>query len=133
MIEQPLIDHASTADIGPGDVFKIAHPFVREDFNGPDGLVKTWKPGTRQETPDDVNFFTIADGEGLQVLTVVSLHRPGSYPTRVFYTRKWIDPSGGEFGKRDLHCKGVSAFRQIIKGYRWPYEVEPIEAKGAAQ
>lgn len=129
MIEQPLMDQASTADIKPGDVFKIKHPFVREDFNGPDGLEKTWKPGTRQEQIANDDFVTMADGEGLQVLTVVSLHRPGSYPTRVFYTRKWIDPNGGEFGKRDLLCKSVSAFRQIIKGYRWAYGVEEIEGK----
>lgn len=129
MIEQPLMDQASTADIKPGDVFKVKHPFVFEDY------ALSWKPGTiaQHEGPNGERSPGVAHGNGFQVLTVVSLHRPGPYPTRVFYTRKWIDPNGGEFGKRDLLCKSVSAFRQIIKGYRWAYGVEPIETKEATQ
>lgn len=139
MTETPLIDHASTKDIKPGAIFEVVHPFIRvqvslppddPEANGP-RLVDSWQPGTRpvQIAPDDA--ADVADDEGVQILAVVSLHKPGKYPTRVFYLRRWRDPSGHEFGKGELRCKSLSAFRGLIGGYRWPYAIEKNTAIAA--
>lgn len=139
MTETPSIDHASTKDIKSGAIFEIVHPFIRaevslfDETEGKSVAVESWRPGTRAEfvLPDDTQ--DVADDEGFQILEVVSLHKPGKYPTRVFYLRRWRDPDGHEFGKGELRCKSLAAFRLIVRGYRWPYEVVAIETKEAAE
>ena len=50
---------------------------------------------------------------------MVSTHKPGAFPTRVFYTRKWIDPQGKTFGKDALRVTTLGYFRTLTKGYRY--------------
>src|SRR5690348_9080752 len=95
------------SEVREGDVYWTPHPFVWEVGSKPGGdeggpftdYFLTWRPGLRGELiyPDDGE--EVADGMGHQVLTVVSIHRPGKFPPRVFYTRRWRDPQGREFGK----------------------------------
>lgn len=117
-----------------GDVFEVPYPFVRDEYTqaeyDPDGahLAKpspTWKPGIRHELRGYEGGYDIAlaDGQGAQLLTVVSRHKPGKYPERVFYTRKWRDPDGKEFGKPELRITSMVAWRAKISGYRHPYEL----------
>jgi hypothetical protein len=119
-------------EILPGAEIEVGHPFVRDKFTKHDEEggyeVDCWKPGTRSEMvyPDDC--IAVYDGMGTQILTVVSLHKPGKYPTRVFYTRKWRDPDGATFGKGALRMTTLPAFRKIIAGYR----VEIAPASGLA-
>lgn len=114
-------------EILPGAEIEVGHPFVRDKFDGYhvgiDGEIDCWKPGHRNENvyPDDC--IAVYDGMGTQILTVVSLHKPGKYPTRVFYTRKWRDPDGATFGKGALRMTTLPAFRKIIAGYR--VEISP--------
>ena len=114
-------------DVIPGAEIEVGHPFVRDKYTKHDEEggyeVDCWKPGTRGESvyPDDC--IAVYDGMGSQILTVVSLHKPGKYPTRVFYTRKWRDPDGGIFGKGSLRMTTLPAFRKIIAGYR--VEISP--------
>ena len=109
-------------EILPGAEIEVGHPFVRDKFDphhgDGDGEIDCWKPGHRNELvyPDD--SIAVYDGMGTQILTVVSLHKPGKYPTRVFYTRKWRDPDGTMFGKGALRMTTLPAFRRVIAGYR---------------
>lgn len=114
-----------------GDIFAFPYPFVREKYNGPiDGdwsiETMTWRPGVIHEiiAPGD-DTETIAHAMGEQVLTVVSVHKPGQFPTRVFYTRQWRSPDGNLFGNGRLHIKTAQAFGWLLKGYRHEYRLEP--------
>jgi hypothetical protein len=113
--------------IAAGEVIAIKYPFVRDKFVSmdPDEPDKPcWKPGVRFENvgPEDTEAF--ADGLGQQVFTIVSIHKPGKFPTRVFYTRKWIDPDGKMFGKGTLKMLSVAPFVRRISGYWHEYTVE---------
>ncbi|MFS0771067.1 hypothetical protein [Sphingomonas sp. 1P08PE] len=112
--------------ISTGDVHLVRYPFVRTTFEsiGEDGYetVASWQPGTIAESGyDDVSYG--ADGEGWQEITVVDVFQPGSFPTRVFYTRRWIDPTGRAFGKRRLLICTREKFRRLIAGYRFHYDL----------
>lgn len=120
-----------------GAVIEVAHPFVLEDVDLWDGdgggPTKSWRPGIvtapidGTEDPEDGPLVhNVADGVGFQTLTVIDVHRPGRFPTRVYYTRKWTDPSGKTFGKGKLHITVESAFRRIIAGFRVPYQLRPL-------
>ena len=65
----------------------------------------------------------VADAVGTQILTVVSVHKPGKFPARVFYTRRWRDPDGVEFGKTHLRVTVMQSFRTIVRGYRHDYRM----------
>ena len=112
------------------DVYTVKFPFVRSsyvDWSDGEGIeVKFWQPGTRVEMvyPDDTELF--ADGEGKMVLKVISIHKPGKYPERIFYTRKFIDPDGKFFGKGNLHIAVVSKFRRLAESYYYDYTVDDI-------
>jgi hypothetical protein len=112
--------------IAAGDVIKIKYPFVRDKFvsmNLDEPDTPCWRPGVRFEDsgPDDTE--AIADGLGQQVFTVVSIHKPGKFPTRVFYTRNWIDPDGKQFGKGTLKMLSVNPFMRRISGYWHEYKL----------
>ena len=130
-----------------GEVVTVSHPFVRDvytkheqDEDGWCGIeVPTWRPGTRVEnwhspiwTGEDVPEPTnVADGVGAQILTVVGLYKPGRFPTRVFYERRWRDPDGKEFGKAKCRMTTVPAFRTLCAGYRVPFEMSHSESSVA--
>ena len=119
-------------ELKSGDVIKTPYPFVLSSFEdfSKDGQfsVPTWKPGTEiRGTPggysegryDSGDREYCADGEGFIVLTVVDIHKPGKYPTRVFFTRSWITPQGKAFGKPLLRITSLPIFRRLTQGYRW--------------
>lgn len=115
---------------------EIVYPFVREKYTVRDNdgshEIDSWKPGVRAEqcAPDD--FEDVADGEGFQIVTVVSTHKPGKYPERVFFTRRWVDPDHKSFGKAGkLRILSVGPFRQLIRGYRHSYIVAEQKAEAA--
>lgn len=118
-----------------GAVISIAHPFVRDtieliDESGPYEK-KTWVPGVRHEQYGPEDTEAVADGIGAQILTVVSVHKPGRFPMRVFYVRRWRDPDGREFGKRKCHIKTAQAFGWIIRGYRVEFRMSEPGEKAA--
>lgn len=114
--------------IEAGSVFAFPYPFVREEREvyEEDGPVKmkSWCPGVRDEPryPDDTE--AVADGLGKQIVRVVDVHKPGKYPTRVFFTREWEDPAGRVFGKPCLRIKTLNAFRRLVSGYRYEYRLK---------
>lgn len=122
------------ATLSVGQRFEVPYPFIRETFSEWDEEgeqeVPTWKPGTRYELvyPDDSR--AVADGLGTCVLTVVSLHKPGKYPSRVFFTRTWVSPEGKAFGKTCCRVVVESAFRSLIQGFRHPFALAGCECDG---
>lgn len=130
MAEHSTSKPSELPEVEAGAVFVVPYPFCRTvyehfDADGP-VKIKSWQPGVRFEygpnaygdDPDTVEEY---DGMGAQILTVVAVFKPGRFPTRVFYTRKWRAPNGHEFGKPALRIKVVSAFRTLIRGYRYQH------------
>ena len=114
-----------------GAVFTNRYPFYKAHYEelAVDGPRKTvsWRPGVfyRACLPEDSE--AVAHDNGFQVLTVVDVHKPGRYPSRVFFTQKWIDPKGREFGRNNLKIATMQAFKRKLGGYRFEYKVDPNE------
>lgn len=113
-----------------GDIFVVKYPFVRceVDIYHPDDdggvthqALKSWRPGCECETNDYGGADWSCDKEGEMILEVISIHKPGKYPERVFYTRKWKNPAGEIFGKPGLKITTSQNFKQLAKGYRHDY------------
>ena len=101
-----------------------------------EGVSSSWRPswrpgvnGHRYEQQYD-REIAIADGAGDQILTVVSVHKPGRFPTRVFYTRQWRSPDGVTFGKSRVHIATSEKFRRTATSYqhRWTVEDRGVDA-----
>ena len=110
-----------------GEIITVDFPFylgeyVRHDIDGsyPD---ETWIPGCKSIPiyPDDGEL--VADGMGKMFLSIVDIHKPGTYPERVFYTRKWLDPDDNEFGAGKLHITTTATFKRRASGYYHEYRV----------
>ena len=99
-------------DVVPGAVFKVWWPFMshqRED----DRLA--WTVGWQQEFYDEIAYYW--QGEGAQIRTVVSLHRPApQYEVRVFFQRHWQHPDGLEPPRRSLHVETLTRFLKFANG-----------------
>jgi hypothetical protein len=119
-----------TDKIIPGAMIEVGYPFVIE-IDQLDPTFKRWKPGCTFDNPDDDSrsrAVAFADAMGTQILTVVSVHKPGKYLTRVFYTQRWRDPGGAEWGKDKLHVKALGAFRKLLRGYRYRFDLDEPDA-----
>ncbi len=113
--------------ITEGEVYSVKYPFFKVDLDETSSIDSDygeWTPGCRSVMiyPDDCGF--VANGEGSMELTVVSIHKPGRYPTRVFYTRKFTDPDGRVFGNKKLRIATQTVFNKRIAGYYHEYELE---------
>ena len=112
-----------------GEVFTVRYPFVRCVYSyyseDGEGEAISWRPGVfaQGEDPWCGSEKAMADGQGFMVLSVVSTHKPGKYPERVFYTRKFINPDGVEFGKSALRIAVRSKFDRIASGYRCEFNI----------
>lgn len=123
-----------------GAEIEVGHPFVRTTFMDRDGDGEgysetekpTWAPGVRQEFVAPDGFDDVADAMGSQILTIVSVHKPGRFPERIFYTRQWRDPDGRVFGKGNLRIKTTQAFRWLVRGYRHEFRIEEPKAQVSA-
>ena len=112
-----------------GKTYSVKYPYIRVEvtlFDDPDGpyTIESWQPGVRDEfcAPDDSE--AVADGEGEMLFTIVDIHKPGDYPERTFYTRKWKDPDGKVFGKSRLHIKSTTAVDRLLRGYGYEYRLK---------
>lgn len=112
----------------PGAFYEVRYPFIREPYEswGAEGPItlNSWRPGTRFEQDGrDEDHYAVADGDGTMVMTVVSVHKPGRYPTRIFYLRHWRDPDGKAFGRGKLRAAIANHFHALTNGYRHDYEL----------
>ena len=114
-------------------LFAIPYPFVRDTYDGYFGgdelrQIPTWRPGIRFEAIGPEDSGAVADAIGKALFYVVGTFKPRGYPARVFYTRKFVDPDGREFGKRRLLIATLEKFRRLTKGYQHPFGIgEPYE------
>lgn len=121
---------ASIPDVG--GVFRVRYPFIRckATICGEDGPeeIDSWQPGVSIECcgPYGEDTEIVAHGEGEMILTVIDVHKPGRFPRRVFYTRKFINPEGHAFGKGGLRMTTVDAFKRRAAGYQLHYEIEDV-------
>lgn len=120
--------------IKEGCTYVAPYPFTRERVTLPpdedDGgscTIETWRPGCMVDTNERNNTEWAADDVGTMLLSVVSIHRPGKYPTRVFYTRQWRDPDGKVFGKPGLRMTTMQAFLRLCRGYRFDFWLDGKE------
>ncbi|MDF8912879.1 hypothetical protein OU568_26610 [Escherichia coli] len=112
-------------DIEIGKTYGVSYPFFTEEVELPPDdpeatqmqMVKSWRPGVEWEQDDEYATHGVAEALGEMLLTVVDVHKPGRYPTRVFYTRQWKDPNGKVFGKAGLRITTLDAFRRRLRGY----------------
>lgn len=118
-------------DLQSGKEYRAKYPFIRTTYEKmPDDIEgtglpvdsPTWRPGV-EACGDQYSEWSDADGNGEVVYTVIATFKPGSYPARVFYLRNWVDPEGKRFGKNNLRITTVQNFRQLIKGYRYDYDL----------
>ena len=118
-----------------GEVFSVPYPFSRcevEKWEGDEiGIVtyQSWRPGTSPVMDDRGEEDSFAEGMGEMRLTVVGVYQPHGFPTRVFYTRKWVDPVGSVFGKGGCHCRSLAQFRRLASGYRHRFELRPEQGQ----
>lgn len=114
-----------------GEVYQIPYPFVREKVSLYDGDELTWRPGIRM-VPCRDDAHAEADGMGEQIISIIATFKPGKFPLRVFYTRKWSDPDRKVFGKDRCRVTTIHAFRSLVDGYRHKFKLVPkliVEAK----
>jgi hypothetical protein len=106
----------------------IPYPFVRckvEIFDGEGpATIDSWRPGT-EDWSDYYHERRYADAMGTMTLTEVSRHKPGKYPERVFYTRKFTTPDGTTFGKGALRVTTAGAFKRLCAGFRHKFDLDP--------
>lgn len=125
-----------TIKIEAGQTHTVAgYPFVRyvtdlyDEDDGRPCQTEGWRPGCTLKIDENAGGYFpenhyVADGVGSMVLNVVAVFRPGRFPERVFYTRRWVDPDGREFGKPNkLRVTTAAHFRSLLKGYRYDFEV----------
>lgn len=118
-------------ELQEGNSYTVKFPFFGDVYHGYDASgsfqEETWRPGCRSEfcAPDDCEW--VADGEGEMVLTIVSIHKPGRYPERIFYTRTFIDPEGREFGSSKLRMTTTPTFKKRVAGYYYEYRINSGE------
>ena len=113
-----------------GEVYEFAYPFSRDTHTEQDEegfyQVPTWKPGPRKveiRGHGDIDLENVADAMGRQQITIVGTFRPGKFPLRVFYTRKWIDPDGKVFGKSACRITTIHGFRSLVNGFRHEFKM----------
>lgn len=109
--------------------YEIKVPFRYWSQGESDG----WLPGCMKDTDDYGDIAYAADDWGHMLINEIQRVSIPGYEDRIFYTRKWRDPLGNEFGKRDLRCKGARAFKKMLEGWRHPFYMdgELINQKGA--
>lgn len=129
-------------DLHSGDEFRFAYPFVRSTFmdfeDDGEGRLQgkeraTWKPGIfYQYTSHYGDSDCFANGTGEAILTVISTHKPGKFPARVFFTRRWKDPDGKEFGRHKCHVATLQKFSRLTRGYAYEYKITTDAAEKQA-
>jgi len=115
------------------ETFTVEYPFIRCIGSewGEDGTVYflSWRPGIDYRMigyhGDDSEEY--ANAMGKMHLTVVSTHKPGRYPERVFYTRQWESPDGKRFGKAGLKIATTYKFKRLCRGYLIEFVLAPGE------
>lgn len=125
------------APINVDQSYDIVFPFLVTTFSplpesdGEGGVSfpeerETWRPGWAPYA-NQYTEGSYCHGWGREFRKVVSIHKPGRYPERVFYTRLWLDPDGRAFGKGSLRMTTTAAFKSWASGARYDGVFPEIE------
>ena len=122
---------ATKEPIDAGMVFERDHPFtlVVENKGDPDCEMERWRPGawnTEVDGPYGESLSYFANAVGRVRFSVVSVHTPPGYPTRVFYKRQFFRPDGTAYASGSLKNCIISKFRRDIKGFPINYEIDDL-------
>ncbi|MGR9413118.1 hypothetical protein [Rhizobium leguminosarum] len=118
---------ADLSQVVAGAVFERKHPFTwveARQSDDPADVIERWRPGAWETTlipPDDA--CAACHGEGTVKYTVISVHKPARYQTRVFFTRHFCDPEGGWYAPNKLHHRVMTKFLSEIEEFGFRYEV----------
>lgn len=109
-----------------GEVFERVHPFtwVTERRGATEDVVERWRPGawdTKPIAPDDA--IAACNGLGTVKFSVVSVHTPPGYPTRVFFKREFTQPDGEKYAASKLINCIARKFAKDITTFPFPFEV----------
>lgn len=118
-----------SAAVDAGMVFEREHPFTLcvENRGDPEFESERWRPGaweTKMIAPDDA--VALAHAIGRARFTVVSVHTPPGYPTRVFYKRQFFMPDGSAYRPGNLRNSILSKFRRDVAKFPFAYEVDNL-------
>lgn len=100
----------------PGQIWQMQCPFIQEEISLPDvdgfAITKSWRPGLRYEpvAPDD--YKPVCDGSGHEFREIIAVVPIPGWPTRIFYTRHYLPPTGPRFGKKRLRVTTAANFRR---------------------
>ena len=129
---------STVPDIKPGAVFETPFPFIGSTvfLFDPHGAIprRTWKPGVdyKLHGPDGATADAFCHGWGHRIIEVVSLHKPGKYPERVFFVRRWRGPDGHVFGKTALRITTKATLQRWLRmGHPYTPDGEDIELVAA--
>lgn len=115
--------------MGDGEIFDGAqfvrtHPFTLDTT----GAYK-WRPGAWEKEPRAAQGYWERDdiaachGLGFVYFTVISVHKPGRYPTRVFYSRHHVTPDNEVLPESGCLCVTMEKFNRLRKDFQVPYVV----------
>lgn len=119
-------------EITAGTICTVDYPFIRAKFDSYGEDLESWRPGIayRMRGPEE-GAEAYANAMGKMVLTVVSIHKPGRFPTRVFFTRQFITPDGHVFGKQKCLAMTLGPFRARTRGFMHPFIIDADEREAA--
>lgn len=116
------------AEITAGKVFEVPYPFKMGKFTEFDEcgsyVDERYVPGFYIAKDDD--DLPAADAMGAAIYEVVSIHKPGKYLDRVFYTRRWRCPEGICFGGGRLMACSITKFRKLLKGCAYGFNLDGV-------
>jgi hypothetical protein len=110
-----------------GDKFAVLYPFLRCKFTNymdeDQAELDSWKPGIEMVGiyPDD--SAAACDDHGWLLSEIIGIYKPGRFPRRVFWQRKWQDPDGRVFGGK-LQITTEEKFRRLNTRYQHDYELK---------
>lgn len=103
---------------------------------GPGHAILGWRAGVFPRDGDGGSYQSYtewdANGEGVARFTVISVHKPGKYPARVFYTREFVSPDNMPIHNKErrLHICSVAAFKKRVEGWPYSYDVYDDREEG---
>ena len=127
---------SNTLIVEPGATFRTPFPFLASkkqlfDEAGAREII-SWRPGLEYEAqpPEGGWSKSYCNGWGSRIIEIISLHKPGKYPERVFFTRRWQPPNGAEFGKSACRVTTLSTMRRWLRdGHPYPTDEDVIHVR----
>jgi hypothetical protein len=106
-------------------VHSATMPFVKWDNCFEHDQHVFYQPGMRVERDGSGETWMEADAQGrvqFKIIKVVEMPKP--YSTKILFVRRYIEPNGKTLKWSGIEMRGISAFKKLISGDRWNYELK---------